>query len=882
MNRHGSTTWSALLALLVLLAFVVAQAPSSEAQSTAVLVKDLNPVTDSSAPVHLQKIGSTLYFFADDGIHDHELWRSDGTAAGTRLVKDLLPGWASPAVHASLVVGSSLFFIARDSLWRSDGTEAGSMLLLHDPRILSYSPMVQLNGVVYFMVGSDLWRSDGTVAGTTKVTALSIASHLYAANNLLFFAGKDATNGVELWKSDGTAAGTRLVKDIASGWIDSNPDAIMEVGGVTYFTAATSAQGRELYRTDGTPEGTVLIKDFVPGASSSSNLRLLADVDGTLYLMANTPDASLWRTNGTEASTVLVKTFTGRSLEEYGAALGNRLIFHALTGGTSKEQLWVSDGTPEGTRPLTDVPLDGNSGMRLKQMVQDPDRNLGFLDTSRGLWRTDGTPEGTFSLSPVADRPIYTYDTIQFANGQLFFDAPHPVYGYELWASDGTVNGHRVVTDINKTGHNSSPDNAVELNGSLIFTAADDLGSRFLWKSDGTTDGTTLIKKSAILIGGAKYTRINNTIFFIGTDTDKPELWRTNGTEAGTIKIKGFSSVGAPNNFQLTSVQDTLFFTANDGVHGVELWKSDGSTGGTTLVADLAPGAAGSSLMDLVAMGDRLFFVRGIYGDDDELWQSDGTAAGTTFITKLKGFIGYPGDTYYLTAVNNALFFYAENDDAGVELWTSDGTAAGTRRVADINPGPDPSAPQQLMAVGNQVFFVAYDDLERQPQLWRSDGTAQGTIRLTNFTGDYSYEPYFYLFTSYRGKVFFRVDDNVHGIELWQSDGTVAGTRIVADIAPGARSAYTEKLTTAGGWLFFLAEHPDYGTVIWQTDGTEAGTRMALDARSGPSGGIWWLRGANGMLFFSGADTRGVELWRLPVTAHPAITPRMYVPRVVR
>ncbi|HEY0738782.1 MAG TPA: hypothetical protein VGD69_27935, partial [Herpetosiphonaceae bacterium] len=541
MSRHGFTTWSALLALLVLLAFVVAQAPSSQAQSTAVLVKDINPVTDSSAPVHLQKIGSTLYFFADDGIHGYELWRSDGTAAGTSLVKDMLPGWSIPAVNNSLVVGSSLFFIARESLWRSDGTEAGTMLLLNDSRIRTYYPLVQVNGVVYFMVGTDLWRSDGTVAGTSRVTALPIASYLYAANNMLLFAGKDATNGVELWKSDGTAAGTGLIKDIASGWTDSNPAAIMEVGGVTYFTAGTSAQGRDLYRTDGTPEGTVLVKDFVPGASGSSDLRLLADVNGTLYLMANTPEASLWRTNGTEASTVLVKTFAGRPTPEYGAALGNRLIFHAEAGEVSKMQLWVSDGTPEGTRPLTDVPTNGNGGMRIEQMVQDPDRNLGFLDTTHGLWRTDGTPEGTFSLSPVENRPIYTYDTMLFANGQLFFTAEHSVYGYELWASDGTASGHRVVTDINTTGHSSKPEAPVELNGSLIFTAADDPGSRFLWKSDGTTAGTTLIKKSGIWVDGSEYTRINNTLFFVGTDTDKPELWRTNGTEVGTIKIKGFS-----------------------------------------------------------------------------------------------------------------------------------------------------------------------------------------------------------------------------------------------------------------------------------------------------------------------------------------------------
>ena len=174
------------------------------------------------------------------------------------------------------------------------------------------------------------------------------------------------------------------------------------------------------------------------------------------------------------------------------------------------------------------------------------------------------------------------------------------------------------------------------------------------------------------------------------------------------------------NGAPLAVMDGTLFFSADDGVHGRELWRSDASALGTELVADLRPGAPGSGADSLTAVGETLFF----RGDDGihgrELWRSSGTELGTALVADVRP--GAEGSSLgWLTTVSSVLYFTADDGAHGVELWRSDGSVEGTALASDVQPGPDSSAPGTLTVVRDVLFFSA-DDGTHGRELWRADG----------------------------------------------------------------------------------------------------------------------------------------------------------------
>jgi ELWxxDGT repeat protein len=206
------------------------------------MVKDIHP-NGSSAPESLTDVNGTLFFIANDGTHGRELWKTDGTEAGTVLVRDINPGAGAVfnLTDPQLAnLDGLLVFGAIDGpsgaahgqeLWRSDGTEAGTVLVKDNlPGVASgsVSSLTVMGGDAFYtstsihettgLNDSELWRTDGTAAGTQRVrdihpTGSSIPGHLTASGGVLYFVAQDAVNGRELWKSDGTETGTFMVAD---------------------------------------------------------------------------------------------------------------------------------------------------------------------------------------------------------------------------------------------------------------------------------------------------------------------------------------------------------------------------------------------------------------------------------------------------------------------------------------------------------------------------------------------------------------------------------------------------------------------------------------------------------------------------------------------
>jgi len=238
------------------------------------------------------------------------LWRTDGTAAGTRI---LLPGVSSTLETARL--GGATYFLAATTsasagLWTTDGTAAGTRPILPadaPPIPTNAYGLIVFDGALYFFAGGypnggdppqppqALWRSDGTPAGTRIVATVDLHREPFAgllrpeltvAGGHLFFRAEDAAHGAELWTTDGTPEGTAIVKDIDPGPASSLLDGLTAAGGRLYFAATDGDHGVELWQSDGTAEGTVMVQDLFPGPAPSDPEQLTA-ADGILYFTAD-------------------------------------------------------------------------------------------------------------------------------------------------------------------------------------------------------------------------------------------------------------------------------------------------------------------------------------------------------------------------------------------------------------------------------------------------------------------------------------------------------------------------------------------------------------------------------------------------------------------
>jgi ELWxxDGT repeat protein len=410
--------------------------------------------------------------------------------------------------------------------------------------------------------GYELWKTDGTPGGTTLVKEFvppadrpggpyGDYSQLTAIGQRLFFSAADNQHGGELWTSDGTASGTFLLKDINAGPASSYPHSFTDFNGTLFFTACDLVHGPELWKSDGTPAGTVLVKDTYPGAGKRPD-----SVYGVC--LGNEPPYSL-------------------------TPLGTLLLFSAETAGVDRRLLWRSDGTAEGTSlvkvtpPIHYVPTVGQPDLGFPRNLVSLNGKLLFTLGS-DLWTSDGSSDGTL---PSVELSMYL---LAAGRSRIFTIAGSP---FGLWTTDGTPAGTVLVkAEDNGMYTPTSPrfDNRVSdlqtLGDSLYFLAKTGEAGYELWKSDGTADGTRLVRDirpgpDDSNVSGL--TPAGGLLYFSADDgTNGRQLWRTDGTTAGTMRVTDIHP-GLPGNGQwperfMVSTNGLLFFPANDGLHGWQLW----------------------------------------------------------------------------------------------------------------------------------------------------------------------------------------------------------------------------------------------------------------------------------------------------------------------
>ncbi len=652
---------------------------------------DIRAGSESSNPNRLYNHNGLLVFMADDGEHGVEPWTSDGSSDGTQLLADILPGtWSSGQSTGSgqfASVGNALFFVADggqgDQLWFYDGTKppklvsgspptmavfqdslyfvsrdasgrstlfktdgaSASILAVGDFSSLGPSMISSLTAVAGGLVftvqlegACSVWSSDGASEGTVELRQLPASGVGYiAVGGLTLFQLLNAQQKWELLRSDGTTQGTEVVRVFAgpASWQFAQNDAL-------FFSGDDGIHGSELWRSDGSSTGTVLVRNINHGTDGSQNRRpKFATGELVLFdaLDENVGFYELWRTDGTEAGTVRIAGgVNGPWLGDDYTVLGDRVFFNAGTG--FQGQLWTSDGTEAGTRLVKDLGQPNNGGSVRSLLVLGGSVYFAGDDGVHGreLWKSDGTEAGT---ALVADVRQGLQDSIlgelSESRGLLFFAADDGASGFEPWVSDGTAQGTRRLGDLVPGRESSYPREFTTLGDRTLFWTDDGRGRHSLWATDGTPDGTTpiLTADEASGPGSAQGTVVaGDFLFFTAFDAaGGRELWRSDGTAAGTQRVldikPGPSSALEYDWNYLIAVGRDLYFAADDGVHGRELWRSNGTKEGTSMVRDIGQNGRESSIGALVNVNGTVFFEADDGGEGRGLWRSDGTEAGT-------------------------------------------------------------------------------------------------------------------------------------------------------------------------------------------------------------------------------------------------------------
>jgi ELWxxDGT repeat protein len=868
LQDNGGTTAVATGALDVA-AFV--PTPNADVR----LVADINNTGVGTAISERVYAGGNLYFIAPSQQQSsaQAVWRSDGTRAGT---VELFAAFASEATapRGLTVLNDRVYFVAGHTsnprqIYRAAATGTGAEPITQFTfQGGQFGSLLTAGGQLYFVydngqVGAELWRTDGTWSGTQLVKDIhpgqgsSSITSLTRAGSSVYFTADDGTRGVELWRSDGTAAGTGLVGDLALGADDSAISQLTAVGEDLYFRLDTTSHGGELWLADAA--GAQKVKELRSGPAGGDPI-YLTPVGNRLMFQATGPSGfGLYITDGSADGTRLVHLLPGNASGAGMTAVGGNVYFSYSTTGVGSE-LWVSDGTPLGTRMLVD--LNPGAASASPAQLLNVAGTLYFTAvtaTGRDLWRTDGTAAGTRLVADLPDDAGVAPSDFVAAGSSLYFMASAPAAGNELWHSNGTAEGTRLI-DLTPNVGSSYPEKLVNLGGTIIFQTRQGAG---LWRSDGTAAGTSQFHPTLRFAGGGSFglnTRVvyNGYLYFASSDGG---LWRTDGTTADTTLIRQFS---VPPQALVVS-GGKLFFVAPQAGAGQELWVSDGTAAGTQFLKDICPGTTSADIYHLADVdGTLFFFARETSTGPTMLYTSDGTAAGTVRVSDQVFGRSNTGDYAYITNFGGKALFGGYSA-AGRELWISDGTAAGTIRLTDIRAGSidSISLTARPVVVGSKAYFTGEDG-----GLYCTDGTPQGLTQI----GLYNNIPQG--LTAFKGEVYFSVYAGHY--ELWAVDPASDQPRLVKRLINTARQGHhgLSSLQVVGDRAYFRADVTDIGNELWVTDGTTAGTVLASD--------IWPGLGdsypaefvlANGTLFFAAADARGTELWAVPAVTPPATAP---------
>lgn len=895
-------------------ALFVTLAAGARAATPASLVHDIRHSSGpnlSSSPRTMVSLGKRVLFWARTPRLGMELYKTDGTSAGTSLLLDLCPGPCdSVGYFEPIVIGSRAFFLASDGargveLWQSNGTAPGTRSyvdLAPGPADGAYLFLLDGGDRVLFgtfgpsLHGWDLWSSNGSIAGSKPFVRLSgeagggasipegAGSPRPMPGGRKLYLRNSRVDGIdELWQTDGTAAGTRrvLALDQSVAAICSNvPDLPRVESGVAIVSIDSDDTGCEPWRVANGAASRIL--DLAPGVGGAQPHDFVQFGGSTLFA-ARGPQVGeeIWRTDGTAAGTVLLgDAYPGPegSAPMFLGILGNQAYFSAMNV-TEGRELWATNGTPGSLHRVADLVPGPESS--------DPNP-AGSAGGHLFFWTNADGPEaalfavdagGTVAKLASVEAPSYLSSGFAAVGKLGLFGADlKDGRGAELGTTNGTPEGTRAFLDLAGGDPSADPRQLTRFAGRVLFTAIDDAHGREVWKTDGTAAGTRLVADLKPGNGPGFPNFLAPTASGVVLEAPDGSIRHARATGTGIdFLFRPASEVRASRRgFELAG--QAYFFTPVGSAANprFELWRSDGRPGGTLRLAEIAGfdrffGYAVDSAVD--PERGRAFFIPSVidvqFGPVPAgLWVTDGTRIGTRRILD-NPCVGCSGKIGEAILGPSGQFVYTVEDrgDGVSRLWASDGTRAGTVQLAESPNLVDGDPIRSLARLGEKLLFAASDP-EHGQELWVSDGTPAGTRLLADLVpGPAPSWPDG--ITVAGDRAFFSADDEQTGRELWATDGTEEGTYRVKDLRPGTRSSVPQSLTAIGNRLVFAAADDRFGLEVWVSDGTAAGTRLVSDVQVGrlPSSSSDFLVLGSDLLFVASRLATGRELFRLPLSA---------------
>ncbi|ANF50054.1 hypothetical protein A0O34_05725 [Chryseobacterium glaciei] len=698
-----------------------------------------------SGNVKLYSFNNQLFLAANDGISGKEIWKSDGTVAGTILLKDI-----------ALNSGSSIS---------------------NDFKILTLN-----NGKFYFIAntstGYQLYESDGTTVGTVSIKPIQGMGELNGASagNYFVFSGFDpAAGGFEPWISDGTSVGTTILKDILPGNTSSmGISKFFKLNNKIYFESNSNgispAYGNYIWETDGTVAGTVLF-------NTPTNNVLYGTSSDNQHLVLTKPNEwnRFWITNGNSALTFEI-TGLGMSSDSNFVDLNSKIYLGGSIAKYGMELLSLDPISQQATL-ASDISRYESASPHSYDLLND---NLIFIASDREfnnqIYKRD---KATQQISRLTNFTSGSSSIGMFTN----FDDPFIKVGNYLYTKNSSPNFRSVFYRTDGTAANSvmipTPDTTtndvamhVNLNdNSLLFAGYNNITGTELWKIDNNSNIPVLVKDISTDNMGSMYNTdpkavaFNGNAYFVAKENGKLGIWKSDGTPANTSKAIQFTfQDGTDGDIKVVgSLNNQLLFTSrkenSSNFGNTELFVSNGDQASAVLLkSHSTPFGSGNINRDIEVLNNKLFYI--VTGYPGGVYSTDGTVAGTTEV--LQG--NFFGDIK-LKKCGNQLFFTNNN---ATQLWRTDGTTTGAQNLTS-----NFTSIKDMVCNGNYLYFLNGES----QKVWRSNGIASNTMPLdifiTNDDNQLLTNENILKLASDNDKLYLTVFTKDHGNELYEVTDTM-------------------------------------------------------------------------------------------------------------